>query len=219
MLALTPLRAAGRGLDVLALGAHADDIEIGCGGTLLWLTHAFGPVSVRWIVLGAADARAGEARASAAAYLEAAHQADVAVCGFQDSFFPAERVGLKEHFEKLKGDGSPDLVFTHYRDDLHQDHRLVNELTWNTFRDHAILEYEVPKYDGDLGQPNVFVPLSKEVCTRKTQLLMEHFPSQRDRHWFSEDLFHALLRIRGVECAAPTGLAEAFYGRKVVVGR
>ena len=134
-----------------------------------------------------------------------------------DSLFPSVWEELKEFFERLKSEPAPELVLTHFRDDLHQDHRVVNELTWNTFRDHAILEYEVPKYDGDLGQPNVFVPLGESGCKRKVDLLLEHFGSQRDRHWFTEDLFLSLLRLRGTECASPTRYAEAYYGRKIVI--
>ena len=217
MLSLRPEIDPGRPLRVLALGAHADDIEIGCGGTVLWLCEAIESVSMRWVVLGAGGERAGEADDSAAAFAASATSLEVEVCGFRDSFFPSVWAELKEFFERLKSEPAPDLVLTHFRDDLHQDHRVVNELTWNTFRDHAILEYEVPKYDGDLGQPNVFVPLGESVCKRKVDLLLEHFGSQRDRHWFTEDLFLSLLRLRGIECASPTRYAEAYYGRKVVI--
>ena len=179
MLSLRPTLDRGRPLRVLALGAHADDIEIGCGGTVLRLCQALEEVSMRWVVLGAEGTRAEEADRSAAAFAASVASPDVDVCGFRDSFFPSARGELKEFFERLKSEPAPDLVLTHTRHDLHQDHRVVNELTWNTFRDHAILEYEVPKYDGDLGQPNVFVPLAQDVCLRKAELLLEHFGSQR----------------------------------------
>ena len=123
---------------------------------------------------------------------------------------------MKEFFERLKSEVSPDLILTHRRGDLHQDHRLVAELTWNTFRNHLILEYEIPKVDGDLGTPNFFVHLDDEICNRKTALLMEHFVSQHDHRWFTEDLFRSLLRLRGMESNAPSGKAEAFYSHKAV---
>ena len=202
---------------VLCLGAHSDDLEIGCGGTLLQLTEADRPIEVTWVVFSGEGPRAGEARTSAAALLGRAKSADIRVEGFRDGFFPSQSAAIKEYFEALKQRVAPDLVFTHYRKDLHQDHRLIAELTWNTFRDHLVLEYEVPKYDGDFGVPNVFVPLDEARCRRKIELLLAHFPSQRERRWFSEDLFRSVLRLRGMECNAPDGYAEAFYGRKVVL--
>ena len=196
-------------LRVLAIGAHADDIEIGCGGTLLRLAERAGVREVQCVVLSASAERAAEARASAAAF-----GAQLAVQSFRDAFF---RYGgeVKEFFEQLKGGFEPDLILTHHDEDRHQDHRLVAELTWNTFRDHLILEYEVPKYDGDLGTPNVFVPLDEEQARRKVELLLESFPSQAGKRWFTEDLFMALMRLRGMECNSPSGLAEAFYARKL----
>jgi LmbE family N-acetylglucosaminyl deacetylase len=149
--------------------------------------------------------------------LAGAKAAEIELEHFRDGFFPSQSAAIKEHFESLKRRVAPDLVFTHYRNDLHQDHRLIGELTWNTFRDHLILEYEVPKYDGDFGTPNVFVPLDEARCQRKIELLLTHFASQRDRRWFSADLFRAMLRLRGMEANAPGGYAEAFYGRKVVL--
>jgi LmbE family N-acetylglucosaminyl deacetylase len=202
-------------LRVLAIGSHADDIEIGCGGTILRLARDR-PLEVHWVVLSASDERAKEARASAASFLEAASNSDVVVESFRDAFF---RYGgeVKEFFEGLKDHVQPDLILTHHRSDLHQDHNLVAELTWNTFRDHLILEYEIPKYDGDLGSPNVFVHLDENTARRKVELLLESFPSQRGRPWFTEDLFMAVLRLRGMESASPTGLAEGFHARKIVV--
>jgi LmbE family N-acetylglucosaminyl deacetylase len=210
------LELGGTGpLRVLAVGSHADDIEIGCGGTLLRLARTR-ELDVRWVVLSASEERAAEAKRSAEAFLDGAASSQITVEGFRDAFF---RYGgeVKEYFETLKADASPDLILTHHRSDLHQDHSLVAELTWNTFRDHLILEYEIPKYDGDLGSPNVFVHLDEDVAGRKVELLLESFPSQRSRPWFTEDLFLALMRLRGMESASPSGLAEAFYARKVVI--
>ena len=203
---------------VLCLGAHADDIEIGCGGTILTLLAAEPPLTVTWVVFSADGVRASEARQSAERFLEAAAKRDIAIHSFRDGFFPYIGMQLKEEFEELKARVSPDLVFTHYRHDLHQDHRLIAELTGNTFRDHLILEYEVPKYDGDLGTPNVFVALDDALCRRKIDLILTSFESQRGKRWFSEDLFRSLLRLRGMECNALSTYAEAFYGRKLVVG-
>ena len=203
-------------LEVLALGAHSDDIEIGCGGTLLRLAQTIPGLKVTWVVLSAVGDRGDEARAGAEAFLRGVAEPEIEVESFQDAFF---RYGpeVKEYFEGLKARVSPDLVLTHHGSDLHQDHRLVAELTWNTFRDHLILEYEIPKYDGDLGSPNVFVHLEDEVCRRKVETLRSCFPSQAGKPWFDEDVFRALLRLRGMESRSPNGLAEAFYGRKLVL--
>jgi LmbE family N-acetylglucosaminyl deacetylase len=200
---------------VLAVGAHPDDIEIGCGGTVLHLLAQAVPVRVTWVVLAAAGEREQEARASAAAFLKEAAEARVVVEGFRDGFLPFEGASVKERFEALKGEVDPDLILTHRRDDAHQDHRLAAELTWNTFRDHLILEYEVPKYDGDLTPPNLFVPLPRDACERKVELLLGRFPSQRGRRWFTADTFWSLLRLRGVEAGCDH--AEAFHARKLVV--
>jgi LmbE family N-acetylglucosaminyl deacetylase len=197
-------------LKVLAIGAHADDIEIGCGGTLLRLAQA-AELDLHWVVLSAVGERAGEARASAAAF-----GASVEVETFRDAFF---RYGgeVKDFFEALKSRVQPDVVLTHHDADRHQDHRLVAELTWNTFRDHLILEYEIPKYDGDLGTPNVFFDLEEDVARRKVELLLKSFPSQREKRWFTADLFMGLMRLRGMESNSPSGLAEGFYARKLVL--
>jgi LmbE family N-acetylglucosaminyl deacetylase len=208
------LQFGGTGpLRVLVIGSHADDIEIGCGGTLLRLA-AERELEVHWVVLSGSEERAAEARRSAEAFLAGA-TFELDVQGFRDAFF---RYGgeVKEFFESLKPVG-PDLILTHHDSDLHQDHRLVAELTWNTFRDHLILEYEIPKYDGDLGSPNVFVHLDEETARRKAALLVEFFPSQRGKPWFTEDLFLSLMRLRGMEAASPSGYAEGFYGRKVTL--
>jgi LmbE family N-acetylglucosaminyl deacetylase len=217
MLELQLGRARGSAYRVLVVGAHADDIEIGCGGTILHLIGQGLPLQVTWVVLGARGEREREAHDSAAAFLKDAEQAEVVVESFRDGFFPWTGAEVKELFETLKP-AEPDLVLVHRRDDAHQDHRLVAELAWNTFRDHLILEYEIPKYDGDLGQPNLFVPLPKATCERKVELLLEGFPSQRARRWFTPDTFWSMLRLRGIEAASPSGFAEGFHCRKAVVG-
>jgi LmbE family N-acetylglucosaminyl deacetylase len=206
----------GQRLRVLALGCHSDDIEIGAGGTLLRLSEAYADLDVRWIVLGARGARRDEARASAQDLLGST-RLTVELHEFRDGYFPYEGGRVKDVFEALKEEPAPDLIFTHHRRDLHQDHRLICELTWNTFRDHLILEYEIPKYDADLGNPNVYVPIGDAQRRRKVELLLRHFGSQRDKHWFTEDLFLGLMRLRGSECRSPTGYAEAFHGRKLML--
>jgi LmbE family N-acetylglucosaminyl deacetylase len=216
MIELTLGRPADRPLSVLALGAHSDDIEIGCGGTLLRLLQSDDEVRVHWVVLSASGERGGEALRSAEAYLAAGgDDHEIVIETFRDGFLPYSGAAVKDVFERLKAELAPDLILTHARDDLHQDHRLVCELTWNTWRDHLVIEYEVPKYDGDLGAPNVFVPLDEATLDRKIALLEEHFRSQAGKHWFDGELFRALPRLRGMESASPTGLAEAFYGRKL----
>jgi len=200
---------------VLCLGAHSDDIEIGCGGTMLRMLSERPGLVVHWVVFSADKARAAEATASAERFLAAAGSRDIEVHRFRDGFLPYDGAKVKAYFEELKRRIAPDLIFTHHHDDEHQDHRLVNELTWNTFRDHLILHYEVPKYDGDMGRPNLFVALEREHYEEKVRILMECFPSQRDKAWFSEDLFMGLMRIRGMEANAPSQYAEGFYARKV----
>jgi LmbE family N-acetylglucosaminyl deacetylase len=216
VLELFPSKPAGLPLRLLCLGAHSDDIEIGCGGTVLTLLASNKDIDVRWIVFSANDERSREARNSAAAFLSKARHKEIAVKGYRDGFFPFLGAAIKEEFEALKFDFQPDLVFTHFRDDRHQDHRLISDLTWNTFRDHLILEYEIPKYDGDLGQPNAFVPLAEPICEQKIQILLESFPSQRQKSWFDEQTFRAMLRLRGMEANSRTRYAEAFYCRKAV---
>jgi len=201
---------------ILCVGAHSDDIEIGCGGTLLKLTAEHPGLDVMWVVCSAGGERTKEARASARDFLRRSGSSQVVVWDFRTSFFPYEGERIKESFESLKP-FRPDIVFVHHRDDRHQDHRVLSDLAWNTFRSHAILEYEIPKYDGDMGTPNVFVPISHALCRRKSKLLMRHFASQRNKHWFSEELFLATARLRGMECNSPTHYAEAFYGRKLLL--
>jgi LmbE family N-acetylglucosaminyl deacetylase len=202
-------------LRVLCLGAHADDIEIGCGGTVLQLAENHPQVSFSWVVLSAHGERRREAAESADHFLENAGAKTVALNDFRDGYFPYQGARVKDFFEQLKSDVTPDLILTHCRGDLHQDHRMVCELTWNTFRDHLILEYEIPKYDGDLGAPNAFVSLSRSTCDRKTSYLLEHYASQRGKDWFSEETFRATLRLRGIEAGSGSGYAEGFYGRKL----
>lgn len=218
---MNPLRLAapaGGRLRLLCLGAHADDVEIGCGATILDLLARPGlRVGVDWCVLSASPARAEEARASAAAFLEGASDARVEVQGFRDGHFPWQGSQIKEWFETLKDRPRPDLILTHARDDRHQDHREVCALTWNTFRDHLILEYEIPKWDGDLGRPAVHVPVSEAAVERKVDLLHRHFPTQAAKPWFDRDTFRGLARLRGLECASPTRFAEAFFAPKLLL--
>jgi LmbE family N-acetylglucosaminyl deacetylase len=201
---------------VLALGAHPDDGEIGCAGTVLKLIGEGAISSICWVVLSGEGARASEARASAEALLEGVPEKEILLPGFRDGYFPYDGLQIKPFFEQLK-EFEPDVILTHQRNDLHQDHRTTCELTWNTFRDHLILEYEVPKYDGDMGAPNLFVPLDDDVCRRKIEHLMTHFATQLPRRWFTDDLFSGLMRLRGMECQSPTSHAEAFYSRKAVL--
>ena len=217
MLGLSLARPDGAPPRLLAVGAHADDIEIGCGATILRLAAEHPGLSVDWLVLSGHGDRAGEAADSAAAFLAGAGATRVMVEGFRDGFFPYDGGAVKERFERLKTEVAPDLVLTHRLEDRHQDHRLVAELTWNTFRDHLILEYEIPKYEGDLGRPNLYVPVGQEHGERKVELLRKCFPSQADRSWFSDDTFWATLRLRGIECNAPGRYAEAFQARKLVL--
>jgi LmbE family N-acetylglucosaminyl deacetylase len=204
-------------LRLLCLGAHSDDIEIGCGGTILRLLEERRISHVTWIVLGATGDREKEARQSAELFLFGAPEARVEVTGFRDGFFPYVGGEIKQYFEELKRRVEPDVIFTHSRGDLHQDHRLVCELTGNTFRDHFIFEYEVMKYDGDIGNPNFYVPLSRRTIERKSELLLTSFETQRDKHWFDSSVFEAIARLRGVESRSAEGYAEAFYCRKAVL--
>jgi LmbE family N-acetylglucosaminyl deacetylase len=208
----------GDRLSVLCLGAHSDDIEIGTGATLLSMMDRGVHLEVHWCVLsGGVSERESEAKASAADFLSKAASMQIEVMPFKDGFFPEQGDAIKSWFEMLKARTNPDLILTHYRDDAHQDHRQVCRLTWNTFRDHCILEYEIPKWDGDLGQPNLYIPISAEVLRRKIELLNLHFGSQRSKQWFDSDLFLGLARLRGMECRAPERYAEAFFARKLLV--
>ncbi len=217
MLPLNLLRDPSAPLQVLCLGAHSDDIEIGCGGTILQLLSGYSNVDVRWIVFSSNAEREKEARASADLFLKKAKHKKVVVRHFRDGFFPYDGAKIKDSLEKMGKDLNPDLIFTHYRDDRHQDHRVVSDLTWNTFRRHLILEYEIPKYDGDMGSPNWFVPLKPKVCERKIKHICEMFKTQQVKGWLTEDTFLALMRLRGVECQAADKYAEAFYCRKLTL--
>jgi len=208
---------AGAARRVLALGAHADDIEIGCGGTFLRLLSERNDLDVTWVVFCSTAGRAREAEASAEQFLKGAAGKRVIVRSHRDGFLPVEWARVKEEFEELKRELSPDLIFTHYREDRHQDHRVVSELTWNTWRNHPILEFEIPKYDGDFGTPSVFVPLSLATLERKIDLVLRAFPTQAGKGWFTADLFQAVARIRGMECQAEERLAEAVYCRELVL--
>ena len=202
---------------VLCLGAHSDDIEIGCGGTLLQLLSDRPELQVHWIVFSGDDSCAAEAQASAAEWLKPVAKKRIVLHRFRDSYFPYLGAEIKDCVLQIANDVRPDLIFTHRRADLHQDHRLLAELTWNAFRDQLILEYEIPKYDGDLTTPNCYVPLDESIARRKIEHLLQFFPSQRSKPWFTPDTFHALLRLRGIECHSPTGLAEGFECRKLVM--
>jgi LmbE family N-acetylglucosaminyl deacetylase len=206
-----------RTLQILCLGAHSDDIEIGCGGTLLELLRTRRDLEFHWVVFSSGADRDREARRSAGLFLKGAASQNVDVLNFRNSFFPHEGSKLKEFFEDLKARLSPDLILTHTRNDLHQDHRVINELTWNTWRNHLILEYEIPKYDGDLGSPNFFVPFDRKISERKIKYLMACFATQRNKQWFSRDTFQGLMRIRGIEANSPGRFAEGFYSRKLVL--
>lgn len=201
---------------ILCLGAHCDDIEIGAGATLLKLVAEHPSLHVYWMIFSATGQRAAEARASARDFLAGAASVDVQIDAFTDGFFPHEGEAIKRRFEELKNLATPDLVLTHHRDDRHQDHRIISELTWNTFRNHLVLEYEIPKYDGDLAHPNCFVPIEDEHRAAKVDALLRHYGSQRAKEWFTAETFNALMRLRGVECRSRTGYAEAFHARKIV---
>lgn len=207
----TPIR-------ILCLGAHCDDIEIGAGGAILKLLEQYRRASVHWVVFSSDDQRAEEARQSASLFLRGAESQTVIIKKFRNSFFPYIGADIKTYLEELKQDFTPDVVLTHYGKDFHQDHRVISELTWNSYRDHLILEYEIPKYDGDLSAPNSFVHLDETIARKKVGIIMESFRSQRGKHWFDEQTFLALLRLRGMESNSPGKYAEGFYCRKVVLG-
>jgi LmbE family N-acetylglucosaminyl deacetylase len=217
MLPLAPRPRGRGGLEVLCLGAHSDDLEIGCSGTMLRLLHEHSVARVTWVVLSGNPERAREARRGARRVLGRHPGGRIVQETFRDGFFPHTAVPIKERFEQLKREVNPDVILTHYRDDRHQDHRLVSELTYNTFRDHLIFEYEIMKIDGDLGRPNVYVPLDAATVNRKIKLLADCFGSQRDKRWFNEEAFRSLLRLRGIEAGSASGYAEALYGRKIVI--
>jgi LmbE family N-acetylglucosaminyl deacetylase len=203
-------------LKILCIGAHSDDIEIGCGGSILRLLSEYEDVEIHWVVLGSSGKRDKEALSSANKFLKNAKNKNIIINNFRDSFFPYMGGEIKKFFEKIRKKVSPDIVFTHYRHDLHQDHRLVSELTWNTFRDHLILEYEIMKYDGDIGVPNFFVHLDDRICRDKISFILDSFKTQRGKDWFTSDVLYSILRLRGMESRAPKNYAEGFYCRKLV---
>jgi len=202
---------------ILCLGAHCDDIEIGCGGTILRLLEENPSVRITWVVFSSTSQRRREAHSSARLFLKDLRRHKIIVKSFRDSYFPYQGNRIKEFFGTLKGEPSPDLIFTHFRGDLHQDHRLISELTWNAFRNHLVLEYEIPKYDGDLGSPNFFVGIDEGVSAKKIRYILEAFQSQKSKQWFREDTFRALLQIRSIESNPETKYAEAFYCRKALM--
>jgi LmbE family N-acetylglucosaminyl deacetylase len=217
MIRLSLGQGANQPLQILCLGSHSDDIEIGCGGTILKLAEQFPDCTFNWVVFSANGVRAEEAQQAAKLFAGTERLRGPLFKNFPDGFMPFSGADVKAVFEELKLKVSPSVIFTHSRKDAHQDHRLISELTWNTFRDHLILEYEIPKYDGDLGQPSLFVPLEADVCQRKIRYIMDSFQSQRTKRWFQEDTFLSLMRLRGMECNAPSNYAEAFYCRKLVL--
>ena len=216
MLSLAP-DGRDRPLRLLCVGAHSDDLEIGCGGTVLeWLSGGRS-LEICWVVLSAEGPRGDEARSSARELLQGATASRVVIGDFPDCYFQARYADVKAFFEELKTEIEPDVVFSHRLDDRHQDHRLAAELTWNTWRNHLILEYEIPKYEGDLSTPTVYIPLSAPTAQRKVDHLERAFGSQRSKDWFDPLTFQGLMRIRGVESRAPSGFAEAFHARKLIV--
>lgn len=216
MMSLSLTRKGTDPLTVLCLGAHSDDIEIGCGGTLLQLKSLYGKLRFHWIVFSAAGARGSEA-AKSSELITGACDKKIVLKDYRDGFLPYNGGAVKDEFEQMKAEVNPDVIFTHWQGDAHQDHRLISELTWNTFRNHLILEYEIPKYDGDLGRPNLFVPLEKAICQEKMDHLFAAFESQRSKPWFDRETFLGLMRIRGMESSSSSGYAEAFYSRKLVM--
>ncbi|MBN2215316.1 MAG: PIG-L family deacetylase [Bacteroidales bacterium] len=201
-------------LNILCLGAHCDDIEIGCGGTILKIIENYKISHFKWVIFASNDTRKKEAAASAGMFLQDVASKEIIIKEYRDGFLPFLAAEVKDYFEELKRAFDPDLVFTHYRDDRHQDHRLVSDLTWNTWRNHLILEYEIPKYDGDLGIPNFYVPLEDKYIRRRNEILLKAFESQASKHWFDEQTFNALPRLRGMESV--TRFAEAFFSRKIL---
>jgi LmbE family N-acetylglucosaminyl deacetylase len=207
------LEKGSEGLNLLLLGAHCDDIEIGCGGTILNLIARNRIKHVKWIVFASTPEREKEARACAEQFLDKVSSKEIVIKDFRDGFLPQMRFEIKSLFEEIKGSFNPDVIFTHYQHDLHQDHRLLSELAWNTFRNHLILEYEIPKYDGDLGNPSVFSEIGETTAEKKIKAIMQFYSTQKNKHWFDDQTFYSIMRIRGMQSACR--YAEAFYARKV----
>ena len=211
-----PLARSGETLRILCLGAHPDDIEIGAGGTILnWITSGV-QLHVHWCVASASADREEEARRSAAAFLDGAASTSFEIGDFKDSYFPYQGERIKDWIGTIRSNCKPDIVLTHQREDAHQDHREIAQLTWNAFRNHLILEYEIPKWDGDFGQQNFYIPLASGILEKKIELLMKYFETQRSKDWFDPHIFRGLARLRGMECRAPDHYAEAFKVRKIV---
>jgi LmbE family N-acetylglucosaminyl deacetylase len=208
----------GKRLQILCIGAHCDDIDIGCGGALLSLLERYPGACVTWVVMGSTPVRERELRASARRFLRRAAESAVLVHQFRDGFFPAQYAAVKEAFEALKQLPRPDLIFSHRRTDLHQDHRVVAELTWNTFRDHLILEYEIPKYEGDLTTPCAYVELTRAQVERKISILLSCYRTQHSKRWFTDSTFRGLMRLRGIESSGKSGWAEGFHVSKFLIG-
>jgi len=206
----------GARIRLVCIGAHPDDIEIGAGGTVLRLAAENRLLSVRWAVMSGTEPRANEARAAADRFLANVEDRRVSVDGFRDGRFPGAWEAVKDRLEAIAGEGPADLILVHRRDDWHQDHRLLGELAWTVFRDHLLLEYEVPKWDGDLATPNVYFEVPAWAIERKAQLIVESFPSQARHDWFAPETFTSLARIRGIEAHAVDHFAEGFHGRKLV---
>lgn len=202
-----------KNLNILCLGAHPDDIEIGCGGAILKIIGDYHVNSVMWIVFSSNGVRKKEAQISAERFLQDVENKMINIKSFRDGFLPFSGAEIKDDFEKIKNIYSPDLIFTHYRQDRHQDHRLLSDLTWNTFRNHLILEYEIPKFDGDFGVPNLYIPLDEDIVKRKNDIILNSFQSQAKKHWFDEETFNATLRLRGMESVSK--FSEAFFARKI----
>jgi LmbE family N-acetylglucosaminyl deacetylase len=216
MMSLSLAKKSSEPLTVLCLGAHSDDIEIGCGGTLIQLKNRYAALRFHWVVFSAVGARGKEA-GKAADLITAGSDKKTVFKEYRDGFLPYNGDAVKDEFEQMKAEVNPDVIFTHWKGDAHQDHRLISELTWNTFRNHLILEYEIPKYDGDLGRPSLFVPLEKSICQEKVDHLFAAFESQSSKEWFDRETFLGLMRMRGMESNSPSGYAEAFYCRKMVM--
>jgi LmbE family N-acetylglucosaminyl deacetylase len=202
---------------ILCLGAHPDDIEIGCGGTVLRIIEEMPCSHFYWAVFSGNEKRIKEAREAAKVFLKHAKSKKIVIHQFKESYFPFVGSSIKDCFEKLKREFHPDIVFTHYKSDAHQDHCLISSLTWNTFRDHLIMEYEIPKYDGDLVTPNLYVHLNESHVRKKIDSILENFATQKEKQWFTEETFRSILRIRGIESNSPSNYSEAFHCRKLVL--
>jgi len=206
-----------KGLEILCLGAHCDDIEIGCGGSILMLLQQYKINKLSWVVFCSNEERKKEAETSAGKFLDGVENVNIKILSYRDGFLPDAWRKVKEEFELIKREVNPDLTFTHRLEDRHQDHRIVSDLTWNTFRNHMMLEYEIPKYDGDLTTPNLYVEVDRVTANQKNRIILESFQSQQNKHWLDDELLNGLMRVRGVESVSETGFAEGFHVRKMVL--